>query len=701
VLFRTIVTERRHDPSNSMTAIPVWSSRLCALPVVASLYAGAWAVSGTTSQAVSGSDAPDATTVERGMERPAPPGQGEAPPLESAIDAWVDARSWVDAMKVPDAPPTPASPMAPRAPSARDARESRSREGAGDGQPALPTRPGATAIVIRLNGRVVGSGVDASPNPSDQLRRAVARAIELASLDDLIHQVPAEERAELGARMTIELELAGPPIPMPGRSIGQIIAKVEPALEAIAARRGERWSWAMPSIAQASNIATDPVRTCVALLQELSVDPKDLPTQELPESMAFYRAPTRRLAQRTPRDSPFEVVRGREVIPLTALSRVGRIEFSTALARHLDAHIVRPSPEAPVETQALKPLGIRGDYRPHLDIHRSLSAPPQDQALAALALAAFSRLEGAPDEAKAAARTGAVELLAALSEVAEIEEDPLASPAAVGIALLADAELSRGGEDELRALGAFRASLRRALAARLTSEADFDHTRAIELAAAASLEARHEPLMAADELTRRLDEAWSPPVGSTIVGTMPWLLLAERARGGLSDPVRAERIRALTVPLREALIRSQLGLGGPEEPSPDAAGGFALAGAAGTTATAQSARPTLALAIMLGEPTLTSESERSDAMRSQLMALRFLRQLAVDDRSAYAFRDRTKVIGGVCEALWDSTQPVAASAMTLLVMAESEPALLSAAERSRPSGRNPRNRSDDADGLTP
>lgn len=604
----------------------------------------------------------------------APFALSEPPSLEQAIGAWIDARAWVDAMEVPDAPAVPAPP-------ARTGGVPRSETERAPVEPPLHEH-GSTAIVLRYGGRVVGTGVDFGPAP-DQLRRAVAAAIDRALLDDFIHVIPREERGQIGRRLALELEIASEPEPMPGRAIGQIIQRFEPALDAIALRRGEHWVWAMPSVAQASNLASDPVRACVALLQDLAVDPRDLPTQELPDSMAFYRASTRRLAQRAAPDSPFEVIRGREVIPITALNDRGRLEFAQALARHLDAHIVRPSAEVAAEATALKPLGIKGDYRPHLDINRSLSAAPQDQGLAAWSLAAYATLDLAPIEERSRAAAAASELLVALADVADIEEDPIASRTGVAFALLADATLATTSFEKPRLPPRFREQLITALTERLSGAAVVDHTRAVEITAAAVLASRGEPIVPAAKLRALIDEAWTPPVGSTIVGTIPWLLMAERASGTFADPVHAARIAALVEPLRQALITSQLGVGGPEESSPDAAGGFVLAGSGGPLTGSQSARPALAGALMLAEPVLTPDAALPDAMRSQLMALRFLRQLTVDDRSSYAFRDREKSIGGVSEALWDTTQPVAATAVTLLVVVESERGLRAAAGRAK------------------
>lgn len=603
-----------------------------------------------------------------GTGKPAPPA------LETAVDAWIHARAWVDAMKVPDAPHALLVPASPQSRNGTVPAPAASADG------DAPSLPHAVAAVLRLRGRVVGTGV-ASGAGAGLLNRAVSTAIDRARQDDAFVELSREDRERIGPDLALELEISSDARPIMGRTVAQVVARIEPALDALALRRGDRWTWTMPSVSQASNLAADPIRTCAVMLQQLAIDPRELPTQTLPDGTGFYVAPTRRLAQKSPRDAPFEVIRGHEIIPLTAIAANGRADFVAAMANHLRAHIVRPATQAPLETAALRALGMRGDYRPHIDHHRSLAAPPSDQALAALALASVPRFHANPDPRARASVEAAADLLAALAEVSDIEDPPLQSPAAVALALLADDAMAQSGFDVPARPPVFMEELRKALAARLATAAPNDHTRAIELAAAAVLAARGAGVVEEEHLSELLAEAWQAPGATALVGTLPWLLVAERARGSFNIPARVDRIRAAAEPVRRALLASQLGVGGPEEAAPDAAGGFALTGGVRPMATSQSARPTMALALMLAEPSLTSDEEVDDLLRAQLMAVRFLRQLAVDERSGYAFRDPARCTGGIRDSLWDSTQPVAATAMALLAVIESEVAFRAAAGR--------------------
>ena len=66
-----------------------------------------------------------------------------------------------------------------------------------------------------------------------------------------------------------------------------------------------------------------------------------------------------------------------------------------------------------------------------------------------------------------------------------------------------------------------------------------------------------------------------------------------------------------------------------------------------------------------------SPSTAKQNLDSLKLALRFLKQLQVDQSGCYAFRDPAKSIGGIRAAPWDSNQPLGANATTLLAVLES------------------------------
>jgi hypothetical protein len=64
-----------------------------------------------------------------------------------------------------------------------------------------------------------------------------------------------------------------------------------------------------------------------------------------------------------------------------------------------------------------------------------------------------------------------------------------------------------------------------------------------------------------------------------------------------------------------------------------------------------------------------------------LPGLRFLRQLAIDDASAFACPQPDRAMWGVRAAPWDWRQPIESSAMTLLAVSEAIESLEAIAAR--------------------
>lgn len=81
-------------------------------------------------------------------------------------------------------------------------------------------------------------------------------------------------------------------------------------------------------------------------------------------------------------------------------------------------------------------------------------------------------------------------------------------------------------------------------------------------------------------------------------------------------------------------------------------------------------RPLAFVATMLGDPRLTEPAERPRETVRLMQAVRFIRQLQVDEASAWAYPNPAKAIGGIRSAPWDFSQPVDASAMALMFITE-------------------------------
>ena len=84
----------------------------------------------------------------------------------------------------------------------------------------------------------------------------------------------------------------------------------------------------------------------------------------------------------------------------------------------------------------------------------------------------------------------------------------------------------------------------------------------------------------------------------------------------------------------------------------------------------QCVRPLAFIATMLRDPRLTEPKERSREIVNLMQAMRFLRQLQVDEASAWMYPDPKLAIGGIRASTWDNSLPVDATSMTLLCVVE-------------------------------
>jgi len=210
-------------------------------------------------------------------------------------------------------------------------------------------------------------------------------------------------------------------------------------------------------------------------------------------------------------------------------------------------------------------------------------------------------------------------------------------------------------------------------------------TRIAEIAAACALCGAGDPRVDAATLRATLDTAWREIPRRELVSELGWMLWAERSLAAAKAPASPDALaqHELARSTRAALSRAQIA---PEiddgtavdSPFPDdLIGGFRLAGPNTRGATAQSARPTLGLALMLDSPAMTPEGERYRAREMQRMAVRFLRQLQVDDVSAASIPGGRRCLGAVRSAPWEMRLSVAANATALLALTESHDGMIS------------------------
>ncbi|MCE9620525.1 MAG: hypothetical protein K8R92_11555 [Planctomycetes bacterium] len=532
------------------------------------------------------------------------------------------------------------------------------------GNPKLAPEFSATAagVVLRLNGRPVGQAwASSNSDGAACLGRALLKALQQANADRILAALPEAERAEAPQKISLEIELVGEARPLIGDRVDALAARIDNGRQAMAIRAGDRWAFSLPSMQQSLNQTQLPWYTMVAMAREVGVEAGADKKFQLPEGVVVYRADTRRLAQIAAKAPPFEVTRGMLTVPLSDINAASLDRMAIAIAAHLGGRI-RPSDGLTPETiDMLQALGPAGEYQPALGCATQQVCSPLEQAMAAYAMARFAELPFSESD-RIAARAFAISTLHALQRVVGEERNPLDHPAAAAACALTIQSLNRTGAAWQDPPTQEWSKLFKTKVAEHFRKSERADLQTWALCAAAFAEE------APDEVAAELDKAWQVRPVEQLLAASPWLLLAEQRVGKASDHVKAKEAWELLQPL---LVRNQLSRKLDPDLAADLDGGWATTATGAAVATAQSSRPALTLALAMNPSLFGSSAAANDSSLDSLRrALRFLKQLQVDQASCYAFRDPEKSIGGIRAAPWDSNQPLGANATTLLTLLE-------------------------------
>lgn len=352
--------------------------------------------------------------------------RAQAPSEDAAIDAFLAARGWLDRDALP----------------ALDAPEAAVALGETD----------AIAVILRVNGRVVGRGDDATDDPSDQLRmlrRAVGRAIAEALGDSIVRAVRPELNDQVTAGFSLEIELAGPTKPLLGRTIAEAATRIIPGTDGIAVLRGDEAFRAFPSRLLASDNADRPDATITMLMRSAGLPAKELRDFATSERVSLAKFDTVRIRQSAPNAPPSIVTRGGRLVAFNEVTpgfvRTLAIQLTARLCgnvvarpehaadareeAHEEAHeeVHKEEPEGALggeaakalttETPAISPVkrdvsfALLGTYNPTADAFDPPFASASDEAFAALALAWASLADVLPTPTRTAAAAQAAKLV--------------------------------------------------------------------------------------------------------------------------------------------------------------------------------------------------------------------------------------------------------------------------------------------------
>ena len=570
--------------------------------------------------------------------------------------------------------------------------------------PALAPTTGA-CVTLRLNGEVIGRGEAVSSalaahaaDQTDLVRRAAAEAIEQATPRLSVPNDAMREQAigELAKGITISLELAGPFTLTEPNTWGDVDGTWKPGLDGVAVQaRGAANApqvvppvVAFPSTMLAANMIPSRAMSSVvarAIGEGGAAAALDEPKKlRVEHGLRMYRFRVTHLAQ-TRADAPPEFLhRGARLIAAGAAMTVGELQaMATSLATHLTKR---------VEIHQ-KQLGERPRFVVPSTGQESSDSPLQ-KFLVAYALTEYIAHPryGSSFDLREECR-GYVSAVRFEDETGELGAPALAGMSPAG---------ADGHGSGFRGSARRRALQNRLLVGGAIPEKgdkwdDAAFIRALDLDSA-SPAVRAMILLYAIQVAdgngasaaewceaceRRLRAIYAEGDGANVVSAMPWLGWAERqlywTKGELGIEQGKDLPGAIALRrMRDLCWQHQFSLsdaGGPAGDDADMIGGivFTNAVAEGRSSpypTWQSVRPLTFIASMLVDDRLTEKLERPREIVRLMAALRFLRQLQVDESSAWMYANPGAAMGGIRASVWDSSQPVEASALTLLCIVE-------------------------------
>jgi len=583
---------------------------------------------------------------------PAQTNGASTPDAGDVVHAFSTAREWVNGFSTP-------RPDAPEA--------------------AVPINGArAVAVTLRQGGRIVGLGVDTAGDDL-MLRRAVGRALSEMTGDPAFAGLPEDLKGQVGARLALELEVAGGLEPVVAGTFVDAAEKIRPGLDGIAMRAGERWIFRFPSQMRAANTSRSPLGHLPTLVTALELDLDRLKTLRREHGLSIYKFETTHLVQPEPDPPPRVTFRGGTIVPRSSVDRDAVVSLAEGLVSHRRTREWRPGKDG-VDDRA-SALGLRGTYQPTADRYAPMVAPPAEQALASYALSYFARTPGVDPRLAAEAGALAVRVMDALAERLDIEPDPLDRPEAAAFIVLAGYELITGPSAKPPVKTLVDRAVQQVAASYNPRHQAFHLWRGSEgeerslspearaaLAAAMARLLHAEPgLLEPDTVRLALDAVWESVPETEHVRLLPWLGWGELDYARATD--RWAGFDHLTEVLRSMLEASQVAADNAEG-QPDLLGGFALAGRGTTTVTSQGLRPAAWTARLLWFEDATPPARLADAVGRHLAFVRFLLQLRVGGDDLWAFRSPGRVAGGIRNALWDHDQALPAQALALLTASD-------------------------------
>jgi len=553
-----------------------------------------------------------------------------------------------------------------------------------DGPP--PSFPGVL-LTLRLDGQVLGRGLDLSGG-GDSLWLATSSAVQEAQarMPAARDAVAEQEQRKSFERMDLSLELAGALVPFSPMTFGDVDALVQPGLEGVAVRLGEKLVGIFPSsMLIAGMLPSDGLASVISeaagdATLAIKASPKGQPGQiEKDRGATFYKFAVTHLAQLQGKRRPVFLWRGGMVVKPQDLSSGALHRFADMLAGNLVNRMSHGEGTS----------GMGGTYLPLQGRYETESASTVEELVAVVALARYCVVGGGAStleksieggwqllgHSEAAAGEGAVEAAAWIVAEHELEIASKRLDAAPGAGTVRDVD---AGVRER--LGALVSAAYAPEGGWLPQVPEFGRSLVALALVIRSLEPGLEEAQRAERRSHAesaVRSLYRDTPAARLVSHMPWLAEAELA---LAEGEAVVPAAVALRDMRDLVWKHQLTPEDAGSEAPDLVGGIVFTAAANPLPTWQTVRPVLALAVLARDARVTDAKERFREGSRLLAAVRFLRQLCVDEYSGYGAPALETALGGVRSSLWDQRQPVEATALTLVTVLEVLGALEAMAE---------------------
>ncbi len=590
---------------------------------------------------------------------------GEAAPLDRALaeQVYLQAERWVERGAVPE------RSVAVKA-----------------------TDVAAVRVSLRLSGRRLGQGQAAVDDPTtvaagkptdaaELARQAVADALDQAaqSLVQLANLNPdaaiATDLTRVGPLLQVDVQVARAPQALAMERIDQLPRRIVVDVHGLAMRRGKRWAWLFPGDAVAGNLGLD--EQVNALLSQVGLNPTAVPTINQADGPKLHAFTVIHLLRPASGKPVRELHRG-QVVERSSPPDFAGID---AMARQWAEVLIRRQDGRG---------RFAGTYLPTADRFEPRLASTQDAALACYALAKYSRSAHLPNDlAEHYAHAAGQGVQALAAELTDANEPALrvADAATTLLAILETpgvAELKAQRDRLARVLiESFAQSLDQAKADQQTEATPTDALAALALV---RYHDRTRDAQALATAHAALGMIWGDARQASAASVMPWAALAE------FDLLRLQRATpgiAVVKRTAESYWDLQVHPPGPTAPndpfapgyvSPDTMGGFVLDAAALPEPTWRSADALIVCSAALASRGMVDAGRRTEWLLDCAAGFGYLRQLTMTDHTLWYTRSPADARGGVRIAFWDNRQPLAATALALVAVAEYAQALTSLAE---------------------